>query len=101
MTKAAILDKDGVLKGFAARQAKKGEVDVPDACDLVPGRYVHRDGAFWPLPPKAKKRDELDPDAMRAIWKGFAALRLQGVVDFPAETIDWIDAYGRTLDAKG
>lgn len=102
----ALLDDFGVLQGYdhARRSmgAPAGSVEVPDDCDLAPGRYRwdQKIGRFHPLPPANSLTPDIAPDALRAIWAGFKALHENGT-PLPVQTLDWLAAYGKTIDAKG
>lgn len=109
----AIIDEGGVLTGF--RPAEENEirterddvVEVPEDCDLEPGRYRWDGARFMPIILKAPASDEPEPHALRAIAKGFIAIRDQKansdiwMVELPAETLEWLSFYERTIDSKG
>lgn len=105
----ALLDETGLLAGYDRRSVgpdwigEEGCIHVPDGCDLAPGKYRWNaaGGRFDPLPPNEPPASEmLEPSSLRAIWLGFKALQ-EGGQAFPAETAAWIEAYGKTMDAKG
>lgn len=103
----ALLDENCVLTGFEMVPEAKARlgprrIEVPPGCDLRPGCYRHRDGAFWPLPPK-RSEDELrgTPDAIRAIARGFMAIRDDGRITLPPDTLAWLDFFEKSFDNKG
>jgi hypothetical protein len=92
----AVLNQAGVLTGFSEFDKSSG-IEVPDDCDLVPGRYKWDQGlgAFIPL---ATGQDRVldEPDAMRAIYLGFCAIR--DGQQLPKETLAWLDWYKQSFD---
>lgn len=109
--KYAILDAAGTLTEFIECDLAGGTppanyVQVPDDCDLVPGRYrwgksAGGHEAFYPIIEGAAENVKKEPDAIRAIFKGFRSLQRAGVVAFEAETVEWLAAYAKTIDAQG
>lgn len=106
----ALLDDRNILRGFETRDVaadyvgEPGAVLVPDECDLAPGKYRWNPGPgrFDPVAQEVAGGGIAapDPQALRAIWKGFRSVRAAGIVLDP-ETVAWLEAYGKTLDAKG
>lgn len=110
VVQVAILDAGGVLTGYGSYHRSDipaGCIEVPDECDLQPGKYSYSTAscAFWPIMDETPVATTAGPvagdfDFIRAIWKGFVSLRAAGH-EFPAETLAWMDQYGRSFDAKG
>lgn len=98
--KRAILNDANVLVGYGEPTGEPGEVLVPDDCDLIPGRYQWDGRAFMPVLPTAEQILN-QPNTLRAVAKGFAAIRDSGVVTLPDETLDWLSAYENSFDARG
>lgn len=105
MATLAMLDKRGVLTGYEscagkAWKTRKGQVAVPDGCDLAPGRYRWDGKTFLPLAPDGSQdRLEQEPDAIRAIALGF--VKLSETVELPEATLLWLESYTRTRDGQG
>jgi len=95
----AVINAAGVLTGFSQSDQSSG-IEVPDDCDLTPGRYRWDDAmrAFIPI---TAQQDSIkqEPDAIRAIYLGFSAIR--DGKPLPQATLDWLDWYRNTFDNMG
>lgn len=105
MLNLAVLDEQGVLTGFEEIEAENhtpppDRVEVPGGCDLVPGRYRWDGDQFVPIPLRGGAGIPEEPNTLRAIARGFMALRDQGT-ELPGETLDWISWYERSIDNQG
>lgn len=107
MAHLAMLDDHGILTGFSEGTPGLDRIEVPDNCDLEVGRYRWNCAAkrFDPLPRLdpwlAMPEETPEPDTLRAIARGFMAIRDNGLVALPPETLDWLDRYGRSIDNAG
>ena len=89
----AILDGDGILRGFEPikGEPRKGDVSVPDNCDLdTEGRYIWRHGAFWPLPGRSVAED----NAIRVT----AAQVRDAIATGNPKALQWFDAFYALTD---
>jgi len=98
MTKfVATLDANRLLIGFVEKEdAAITEDDIvveaPDL-ELRAYRWIEKDQSFLPLTRTEKKKlDEktVMPEQMTAIVKGFKAIRDDGRIVLPPETLEWI-----------
>lgn len=97
----AILDPDGIYQGHESVKGDLGpdDVEVPEDCDLAIGMYRWDGGTF--LPVRAAGRHDLldEPHTLRAVALGFAAIDRAHPDLLPRETKDWLNWFGRTIDA--
>jgi hypothetical protein len=105
----ARIDPDGFFLGVETVDAlpspmPQDRVPLPDGHDLeeraAAGRAPRWDakaGSWHFLVPPTPEELVEQPHALRAIAKGFAAIR--DGKPLPQETLDWLDWYERSLDA--
>lgn len=103
MALLAILDNDGVLVDYrqckkAEHKTKKGQVAVPDDCDLQIGRYRWTGEEFLPI--HQQMTGEPSPTAVHAIALGFAELHNKRIVDLPGPTLLWLRDYEKSFDNR-
>lgn len=99
--RAARLDENDVYVGME-EVAELTDRHLPHVteCDLPPGRYRWDGAAFVPLPKVTARKLTKEPDALRAIVKGFDSIRKSGI-KLDAETDAWLDWQLGTVDLKG
>jgi hypothetical protein len=56
---------------------------------------------FLPLVRKVATTEELSPDALRGIFRGFQAIQESGLITLPPETLSWMNFYRQSFDNKG
>jgi hypothetical protein len=99
MKKIAILDSNGVYHGIEEihpDNMQSHHVELPDGCDLPPGKYRWDGSTFRPITDPERIKIS-NPDAFNAIAIGFIALHQQGI-KLPEETEEWLDHYITTQD---
>jgi hypothetical protein len=108
MMKLITLGAGGILASVddiksAPDDLAENQMVLPD-CDLVPGRYRWDADrrAFMPISlGQPSSLIDSEHNATRAIWKGLKAIQRSGIIAFDRETVDWLEWYGKTIDAKG
>jgi hypothetical protein len=93
----ALLDAGGVLAGFSHAKTAKG-VDVPDDCDLEPGKYVWDGKCFNPILAQFNS-DGPAPDFSAAVIKALACIRDGS--QFPPDVLSWLSAEEKALKLAG
>lgn len=95
----AVLAADGTLVSFD-KSGKADGIAVPVGCDLDPGKYRWNAPAarFDHIPEAFGERPALPPDQVKAIARGFMAIRDARLVRLPAATLAWLDWYATSMD---
>lgn len=105
----AKIDPDGFFLGTLEADAVGllDAIPLPDGHDLhdrvaagLRPRWDQQSGQWQFVQPPTPEEQVEQPHALRAIAKGFAALRDHGVF-LPPETLEWLAWYERSLDAQG
>src|SRR5690242_3533708 len=96
----ALLDKQGVLKGFDETGTATG-IPVEPNCDLQPGKYrwEGETRTFVPDMQAFKGRSIVSPDAISAI--ALALIAIRDGKPLPDYTLAWLSAWEKSFDAKG
>ena len=93
----AVLDANGVLIGYE-RTSGPG-VEVPEDCDLIPGKYRWAGAGFVPIMEAFDKNEVSSPSTLAAIAMGLKAVR--DGKPLPGVTLKWLDDFDKTIDAQG
>jgi hypothetical protein len=93
----ALIDANGVLIGYE-RTFEDG-IEVPDECDLAPGRYKWNGTSFVPILEAFTKTEVDAPDTVTAIAVALKAMR--DGKPMPGITLKWLEEFDKTIDAQG
>lgn len=100
----ALLGEDGTLTGFdkaPPSPSPEGAVEVPEGCDLVPGRYRWDGRAFQPLSGGDRgQRERVERMAAATLCRLIQELKAQGMA-LPGSVERWADACMRFLEEDG
>ena len=99
MKQIAKLDENNIYHGIEEIEddaLQPHHVELPDGCDLPPGKYKWEGRTFIPITDSLRIKIN-HPDALNAIAIGFISLQQDGIL-LPDETLEWLDHYITTQD---
>lgn len=104
--RVALLDGTGRLIGYETRddwQDGDDGLPVPGDTDLAPRRYRYDiiNKRFDPIAAEQEEQEKImAPDALRAICLGLIAVRDDGRILLPQHTLDYLQFWETSIDAK-